>query len=137
MTPTQEVSWSRPDPDLPDFKKSRKPDLHFFSNQEILIFKPWFPDLDLIIYEFALKTSLQNVHIIYEFALKTSLQNMHIIHEFGLKTSLQNMHNYLKIFFINFLARYALLFKNLLLKLPCKMCIIIYEFALKPSSFLV
>ena len=28
--------------------KTWSPDLHFFSNQEILIFKLWFPDLDLI-----------------------------------------------------------------------------------------
>ena len=28
--------------------KTWSPDLHFFSNQEILIFKSWFPDLNLI-----------------------------------------------------------------------------------------
>ena len=49
------ISWSRPDPDLPDLEKSRKPDLlisTFFQIKKSWsrnIFKSWFPDLDLIL----------------------------------------------------------------------------------------
>ena len=56
-----------------------------------------------------------------------------MIYEFALKPSLKNLHYYLWTLFITFLAKYAFELTNSFQNLPYKICIRIYEFILKSS----